>query len=54
MELDEIFEKANELIEVLNQIYDEDLLEYIINEIQSNGYCDNDRYSDFINEKYYN
>ena len=46
MNIEEIFEKANALIDSLNLIDDNNLLYYIINNVESNGYCSIDEYQE--------
>ena len=52
MGYEDIFEKANELIDCLNLVDSLDFIDYIIYQIESNGYCDNVGYQEFLNEKY--
>lgn len=52
MEFEDVFNKANELIDMLSFVCNDDLIQYVVNEVQSNGYCDNSGYSDYLNNKY--
>lgn len=51
MEYNDIFKKANELIDCLGLVDSMDFIEYIICQIESNGYCDSDGYKKFLNER---
>ena len=52
MEYEDIFEKANELIESLGLVDSQDFIEYIICEVESNGYCSSEGYQEFLDERY--
>lgn len=52
MQYEDIFEMANKLIDCLGLVDSMDFIEYIICQIESNGYCDNEGYQEFLNERY--
>lgn len=52
MEYEDIFEKANELINCLGLVDSQDFIEYIISNVGSNGFCSSEGYQDFLNERY--
>ena len=52
MEYEDIFEKANELIDCLGLVDSQDFIEYIISNVESNGYCSSEGYQDFLDERY--
>lgn len=47
MKRNEIFEKVNEVIDILEGIYNEQLLNYIIQQIVDNGYCDEEDWQEY-------
>lgn len=49
MEYEDIFEKANDLINCLNLVDSQEFVDYIVNQIASNGYCEEESYKDFLN-----
>lgn len=52
MEYEDIFEKANELINCLGLVDSEDLINYITNSIIMNEECNNKGYRKFLYKKY--
>lgn len=52
MEYEDIFNKANELIDILSLQISDDLINYITNNLICNGYCSKEGYKDFLNDKY--
>ena len=52
MEYEDIFEKANQLIDYLGLVDSEDFIEYIISNVESNGYCSSEGYQEFLNGRY--
>lgn len=52
MEYKDIFEAANQLIDMLSFSISDDLIEYITNEVSNNGFCSEESYKEFLKEKY--
>lgn len=52
MEYEDIYDKANELIDCLGLVDSQDFIEYIISNIESNGYCSSEGYQEFLDKRY--